>query len=133
MCWLNVTGGGSAAATPPATTPTRTRTRTRTRRSRESMVYASALDPRPRQARPRADASKRWYGRRRVGAKSRRPEVVTMSTPIGKQAVVVGAGMGGLTAAAALADHFEHVIVLERDALPREVAHRAGTPQARHV
>jgi len=56
-----------------------------------------------------------------------------MSTPIGKQAVVVGAGIGGLTAAAALADHFEHVIVLERDALPREAAHRAGTPQARHV
>jgi 2-polyprenyl-6-methoxyphenol hydroxylase-like FAD-dependent oxidoreductase len=56
-----------------------------------------------------------------------------MSTPIGKQAVVVGAGMGGLTAAVALADHFEHVIVLERDALPREAAHRAGTPQARHV
>ncbi len=46
---------------------------------------------------------------------------------------MVGAGMGGLTAAAALADHFEHVIVLERDALPREAAHRAGTPQARHV
>jgi alpha-beta hydrolase superfamily lysophospholipase len=28
-----------------------------------------------------------------------------VSTPIGKQAIVVGAGMGGLTAAGALADH----------------------------
>jgi 2-polyprenyl-6-methoxyphenol hydroxylase-like FAD-dependent oxidoreductase len=56
-----------------------------------------------------------------------------MSTPIGKQAVVVGAGMGGLTAAAALCDHFEHVVVLDRDVLPSETVHRAGTPQARHV
>lgn len=56
-----------------------------------------------------------------------------MSTPIGKQAVVVGAGMGGLTAARALADHFKRVIVLERDALPLDAAHRNGTPQARHV
>ena len=55
-----------------------------------------------------------------------RPEVLTMSTPIGKQAAVVGAGMGGLTAAAALADYFEHVTVLERDALPPEAAHRAA-------
>jgi hypothetical protein len=53
--------------------------------------------------------------------------------PIARQAVVVGAGMAGLTAARALADHFEQVIVLERDALPAHAAHRAGTPQARHV
>ena len=56
-----------------------------------------------------------------------------MSSLVGKQAIVVGAGMGGLTAARALADHFERVVVLERDALPRDAAHRAGTPQARHV
>ena len=55
------------------------------------------------------------------------------STLIGKQAVVIGAGMGGLAAAGALADHFEQVVVLERDTLPSEPAHRAGTPQARHV
>ena len=55
------------------------------------------------------------------------------STLIGKQAVVIGAGMGGLTAAGALADHFDQVLVLERDTLPSEPAHRAGTPQARHV
>jgi 2-polyprenyl-6-methoxyphenol hydroxylase-like FAD-dependent oxidoreductase len=55
------------------------------------------------------------------------------STVIGKQAVVVGAGMAGLTAAGALADCFDQVIVLERDTLPSEPAYRAGTPQARHV
>jgi 2-polyprenyl-6-methoxyphenol hydroxylase-like FAD-dependent oxidoreductase len=55
------------------------------------------------------------------------------SALIGKQAVVIGAGMGGLAAAGALADHFEQVVVLERDTLPSAPAHRAGTPQARHV
>jgi len=55
------------------------------------------------------------------------------STRIGKQAVVIGAGMGGLTAAGALADCFDQVVVLERDILPSEPAYRAGTPQARHV
>src|SRR5258707_10507015 len=65
------------------------------------------------------------------GASSR--EAAMASALIGKQAVVIGAGMGGLTAAGALADRFERVVVLERDTLPSEPAHRAGTPQARHV
>ena len=56
-----------------------------------------------------------------------------MSTHIGKQAVVIGAGMGGLTAARALADHFDHVIVLENDALPADAAPRPGTPQSKHA
>jgi 2-polyprenyl-6-methoxyphenol hydroxylase-like FAD-dependent oxidoreductase len=56
-----------------------------------------------------------------------------MSSPIGKRAVVVGAGMGGLTAAAALADHFERVLVLERDTLPADAVDRSGIPQGRHV
>ena len=55
-----------------------------------------------------------------------------MPNPILKQAVVVGAGMGGLTAAKAVARHFEKVIVFDRDALPDEVAPRLGTLQARH-
>jgi 2-polyprenyl-6-methoxyphenol hydroxylase-like FAD-dependent oxidoreductase len=55
------------------------------------------------------------------------------STLIGRQAVVIGAGMAGLTAAGALADRFDQVVVLERDTLPSEPAYRAGTPQARHV
>ncbi len=55
------------------------------------------------------------------------------STLIGKQAVVVGAGMGGLAAAGAIAENFEWVVVVERDVLPAEPMHRPGTPQARHV
>ena len=39
----------------------------------------------------------------------------------------------GLAAAGALADRFEQVLVLERDALPSEPAYLAGTPQAQHV
>src|SRR5213595_1060550 len=55
------------------------------------------------------------------------------STLIGKQAVVIGAGMAGLAAAGALADRFDRVVVLERDTLPSEPTYRAGTPQSRHV
>ena len=56
-----------------------------------------------------------------------------MSKLIGKRAVVVGAGIGGLTAARVLADHFEHVLILERDVLPAEPEDRPGIPQGRHV
>lgn len=54
-------------------------------------------------------------------------------TKLGKQAVVIGAGMAGLAAAGALAGHFDQVTVLERDGLSREVANRPGTPQDRHL
>lgn len=56
-----------------------------------------------------------------------------MSSLIGKQAIVIGAGIAGLAAAGALADYFEQVTVLERDALPSEPQHRWGTPQGRHL
>jgi 2-polyprenyl-6-methoxyphenol hydroxylase-like FAD-dependent oxidoreductase len=56
-----------------------------------------------------------------------------MAELIGRQAVVIGAGMGGLTAARAVADHFEHVLVLERDVLPADPLDRHGVPQGRHV
>src|SRR5262245_4780999 len=56
-----------------------------------------------------------------------------MAELIGRQAVVIGAGMGGLTAARVLADHFERVLVLERDALPADALDRHGVPQGRHV
>jgi 2-polyprenyl-6-methoxyphenol hydroxylase-like FAD-dependent oxidoreductase len=55
-----------------------------------------------------------------------------MANAIANKAVVIGAGMGGLAAAAALSRHFEHVTVLDRDTLPSEAAPRIGTPQARH-
>jgi choline dehydrogenase-like flavoprotein len=51
---------------------------------------------------------------------------------IGKQAVVIGAGVAGLAAAGAVADYFERVIVLERDRLPNQAIPRPGTPQSRH-
>lgn len=59
-----------------------------------------------------------------------------MSTPdpaTCSRAVVIGAGIGGLTAAAALASHFEQVTVLERDPLPAAATSRAGAPQSRHA
>jgi 2-polyprenyl-6-methoxyphenol hydroxylase-like FAD-dependent oxidoreductase len=52
---------------------------------------------------------------------------------IGKQAVVIGAGMAGLAAAGAVADFFERVIVLERDRLPNQAVPRPGVPQSRHL
>ncbi len=56
-----------------------------------------------------------------------------MSEIIAERAVVIGAGMGGLAAAKAVAPFFEQVTVLDRDALPEAAAPRIGTPQARHV
>ncbi len=56
-----------------------------------------------------------------------------MSNVIGKRAIVVGAGMGGLTAARVLADYFEQVLILERDVLPSDADARSGVPQGRHV
>ena len=56
-----------------------------------------------------------------------------MANSIGERAVVIGAGMGGLTAAAALSEFFSQVIVLERDKLPAQTAQRPGIPQGRHV
>ncbi len=56
-----------------------------------------------------------------------------MSECLGRQALVIGAGISGLAAAGALANHFEQVIVLERDGLACEPAHRPGTPQSRQL
>jgi 2-polyprenyl-6-methoxyphenol hydroxylase-like FAD-dependent oxidoreductase len=56
-----------------------------------------------------------------------------VSGQFGKHAVVVGAGIGGLTAAKALSSYFETVSVLERDALPAGPEARTGTPQSRQV
>jgi len=52
---------------------------------------------------------------------------------LGRHAIVVGAGIGGLAAAKALSSFFETVTVLERDALPSEPIARIGTPQARQI
>ena len=55
------------------------------------------------------------------------------SEAIARQAVVIGAGIAGLAAARALSDHFEQVVVLERDSLSDDPVHRPGTPQAGHA
>jgi 2-polyprenyl-6-methoxyphenol hydroxylase-like FAD-dependent oxidoreductase len=48
-------------------------------------------------------------------------------------AVVIGASVTGLLAAAALSEAFGQVTVYERDALPAEPAHRRGVPQDRQL
>lgn len=52
---------------------------------------------------------------------------------IGRQAVVIGASMGGLLAARALADFYDTVTVLERDHFPAADEPRKGVPQGRHA
>lgn len=53
--------------------------------------------------------------------------------PVMKHAVVIGAGMAGLTAASAQAAHVDQVTVLERDRPADTAAQHPGTPQALHV
>lgn len=52
---------------------------------------------------------------------------------LGRHAIVIGASMGGLLAARALADHYDEVTVLERDTLPQAHEPRKGVPQGRHA
>jgi 2-polyprenyl-6-methoxyphenol hydroxylase-like FAD-dependent oxidoreductase len=47
-----------------------------------------------------------------------------------RTAIVMGASITGLWTARVLADHFDQVLVLERDRLPEGVAARPGAPQA---
>lgn len=49
------------------------------------------------------------------------------------RAVVIGAGLAGLTAARALAGFMDHVTVIERDWVPSGPGRRPGVPQARHT
>lgn len=56
-----------------------------------------------------------------------------MTSQLGKQAIVIGAGMGGLAAAAALSSRFETVLVLDRDTLSDTLAPRPGVGQGHHI
>ena len=47
------------------------------------------------------------------------------------RAIVMGGSVAGLWTARVLADHFDEVLILERDHLPEEPSQRAGVPQAR--
>jgi len=51
----------------------------------------------------------------------------------GDRAVVLGGSMAGLLAARVLADAYAEVVIVERDELPHDAAHRRGVPQARHI
>jgi 2-polyprenyl-6-methoxyphenol hydroxylase-like FAD-dependent oxidoreductase len=53
--------------------------------------------------------------------------------PLGSHAIVIGAGMGGLIAARALANHFDRITILERDVLPTQPDPRKGVPHGRHA
>lgn len=50
----------------------------------------------------------------------------------GGRALVVGGGIGGSLCAAALARHFDKVVVFERDRLPEDSQARPGVPQGHH-
>ena len=50
-----------------------------------------------------------------------------------RHAIVLGGSMAGLGAARALADHFECVTLVERDALSDGTRHRKGVPQGQHA
>jgi 2-polyprenyl-6-methoxyphenol hydroxylase-like FAD-dependent oxidoreductase len=49
------------------------------------------------------------------------------------RAVIFGASMAGLSAAAVLARRFSQVTIVERDAFPDGPADRKGVPQGRHA
>lgn len=53
--------------------------------------------------------------------------------PVGEHAVVIGASMAGLLAAAALSESYEHVTLVERDELPAIGQGRKAVPQGRHA
>ncbi|GAA0488369.1 NAD(P)/FAD-dependent oxidoreductase [Streptomyces stramineus] len=50
-----------------------------------------------------------------------------------RRAVVLGAGMAGLLAAAVLARHADEVVIIDRDDVPSAPLARKGLPQARHA
>jgi flavin-dependent dehydrogenase len=51
----------------------------------------------------------------------------------GTRAVVLGCGVAGMLAAAAVAEHADTVTILERDRMPPGPAVRKGVPQGRHL
>jgi len=52
---------------------------------------------------------------------------------LGDTAVVIGGSLAGLLAARVLAGYFPQVTIIERDALPDEIAPHKGVPQGRHA
>jgi 2-polyprenyl-6-methoxyphenol hydroxylase-like FAD-dependent oxidoreductase len=56
-------------------------------------------------------------------------EKIAMAKNEYQHAVVIGAGIAGLTTARVLSDHFEHVTIVERDHTPGLDEFRSGVPQ----
>jgi 2-polyprenyl-6-methoxyphenol hydroxylase-like FAD-dependent oxidoreductase len=59
-------------------------------------------------------------------------EVISKNFYLGKRAIVVGAGLSGLSAARVLSDYFEQVMILDRDELPDHPSPQPGVPQGKH-
>jgi hypothetical protein len=60
-------------------------------------------------------------------------EAATKNTFLGKRAIVVGAGIGGLSVSRVLADYFDEVVILDRDDLPDDATPRPGVPQGKVI
>jgi 2-polyprenyl-6-methoxyphenol hydroxylase-like FAD-dependent oxidoreductase len=50
----------------------------------------------------------------------------------GERAIVVGCGLGGLSAARALSGRFRQVVIVDRDEPPDGATPRPGVPQGKH-
>ncbi|MFP3991063.1 FAD-dependent monooxygenase [Streptomyces sp. E11-3] len=50
-----------------------------------------------------------------------------------RQVVIIGGGLAGMLAAAALSKYTDRIIIVERDRVPQASAPRRGLPQGRHV
>lgn len=59
-------------------------------------------------------------------------DVPSSRSYLGRRAIVVGAGFGGLSAAGVLSDYFEEIMILDRDELPEDATGRPGVPQGKH-
>ena len=52
---------------------------------------------------------------------------------VSKKAIVIGGSIAGLLAARILSDHFEEVVLIEKDRFSEDGKVRNGTPQANHI
>jgi 2-polyprenyl-6-methoxyphenol hydroxylase-like FAD-dependent oxidoreductase len=75
----------------------------------------------------------RLDARRAVGAPETAMPSLSAPPALPRRAIVAGASLGGLLAARVCADHFDEVLVLDRDALPATAERRKGAPQAVHA
>jgi 2-polyprenyl-6-methoxyphenol hydroxylase-like FAD-dependent oxidoreductase len=79
----------------------------------------------------RVSGSRSWHLYAATARRGTDPS--TMPTSNRDHAVVLGGSITGLLAARVLASEYANVIVVERDRLPSQTAHRRGVPQGHHV